>query len=62
MLLLTRRIKESIVIGKDREILIKVLGIHGNQVRLGILADKSVPIFRTELLEEFNEFKETRSK
>ena len=49
MLALTRRIDEVIMIGE--EISIRVLSIHGNQVRLGIEAPKSVPIHRREVFE-----------
>jgi len=53
MLNLTRRPNESIVIttADGQEIKVIVLGVKGNQVRLGIAADKSVEILRTELLE-----------
>lgn len=48
MLLLTRRSNESIVIGNN-EVNITILGIQGNQVRLGIAAIKSIPIHRKEI-------------
>ena len=47
MLILTRRIGESIV--ADNEITFTVLGIKGNQVRIGIDAPKDVPIHRQEI-------------
>lgn len=50
MLILTRRITESVVIGDD-EIKITVLGIKGAQVRLGIVAPKNVSIHREEIYE-----------
>jgi carbon storage regulator len=50
MLILTRRIDESIII--DDDIKIKVLGIRGNQIRIGIEAHDDVVIVREELLEK----------
>lgn len=47
-LCLTRRPSESIYIEPD--ILIEVTGVHGNQVRLTIIAPKTTRIVRTELL------------
>jgi carbon storage regulator len=47
MLVLTRKLNESIIINDD--IRITVVGIRGNHVRLGIEAPDSVPIFREEL-------------
>ena len=49
MLLLTRRVDEVIMIGDD--VAIRVLGIHGNQVRLGIDAPKSVAVHRREVFD-----------
>lgn len=47
MLILTRRIDETIVIGDD--IYITVLGIKGNQVRIGLDAPKTTSIHREEI-------------
>ena len=49
MLILTRRISESIIIGDD--VKITVLGVKGNQVRLGIDAPKDLPVHREEIYE-----------
>jgi carbon storage regulator len=50
MLILTRRIGETLLIGDD--ITIKVVGINGNQVRIGIDAPLDVQVMRSELLKE----------
>ena len=47
MLLLTRRVGESIIIGDD--IVITVLGVKGNNVRIGIDAPKNVSVHREEI-------------
>lgn len=47
MLILTRRIGETIRIG--REVSVTVLGIQGNQIRLGVLAPISVSVHREEI-------------
>ena len=47
MLILTRRIGESVIIGDD--VKLTVLGVKGNQVRLGIDAPKSVSVHREEI-------------
>jgi carbon storage regulator len=47
MLVLSRRLGETLIIGDD--IKITVLGISGNQVRLGIAAPKDVSVHREEV-------------
>lgn len=47
MLALSRKVNESIMIGNDIEI--TILEIKGDQIRIGISAPKSVPIYRKEL-------------
>lgn len=49
MLVLTRKIGESIIIGED--IKITVTDIHGRQVRLGVEAPRDIPIYRMEVYE-----------
>ena len=45
MLVLTRRVNQSVMIGDD--VLITVLEIHGDQVRIGIDAPRSLPLRRS---------------
>lgn len=47
MLILTRRIGESIVIGDD--VFITILGIKGNQIRIGLDAPQSTTVHREEV-------------
>ncbi|MBD9415900.1 carbon storage regulator CsrA [Pseudomonas sp. PDM16] len=52
MLLLTRRISETLVIGEGEQVVrVQVLGIKGNQVRIGIEAPKDVPVHREEIFD-----------
>ncbi len=50
MLVLTRRINESIIIGNN--ITITVLSIQGNQVRIGIEAPRNIDVHREEIFEK----------
>ena len=52
MLILTRRIQESIMIGD--EVTVTILGVKGNQVRVGINAPRSVPVHREEVYERLD--------
>lgn len=47
MLALTRKANESIMIGSDIEV--TILEIRGEQIKLGISAPKSVPVYRKEV-------------
>ena len=49
MLILTRRAGETVMIGSD--VTITVLGVKGNQVRIGINAPKDVAVHREEIFE-----------
>jgi carbon storage regulator len=53
MLALSRRVNESIVIGNDIEI--TVLEVKGDQIKIGITAPKSVPIYRKEIYLQIQE-------
>jgi len=53
MLALSRKLNESIMIGQDVEI--TILEIKGDQVKIGINAPKSVPIFRKEIFRQIKE-------
>lgn len=49
MLILTRRVGETVMIGDD--VMVTVLGVKGNQVRLGVSAPKSIAVHREEIYE-----------
>ena len=54
MLVLARKIEESIVIGEN--IVVKVISVDNGIVKIGIDAPKEVTIMRSELLEEVKEY------
>ena len=49
MLILTRRVGETLMIGD--EVTVTVLGVKGNQVRLGVNAPRTVAVHREEIYE-----------
>lgn len=49
MLILTRRVGETVMIGND--VTVTVLGVKGNQVRVGINAPKNIAVHREEIFE-----------
>lgn len=56
MLILTRRVGESLMIGD--EVSVKVLGVKGNQVRIGVNAPKEVAVHREEIYERIQQEQE----
>ncbi len=59
MLILTRRVGEAVVI--DEEVTVTVLGVKGNQVRIGVNAPKTVSVHREEIFERIKNERNTSS-
>ena len=53
MLILTRRVGESLMIGDD--VNVTVLGVKGNQVRIGVNAPKDVAVHREEIYQRIQQ-------
>ena len=56
MLILTRKVGESVLIGED--ISITVLSVRGNQVKLGVQAPKEVSVHREEIYQRIKQMKD----
>jgi carbon storage regulator len=59
MLILTRRVGETLMIGQ--EVSVTVLGVKGNQVRIGINAPKDVAVHREEIFQRIQKEDEVDS-
>ena len=57
MLILTRKVGESLMVGDD--ITVTVLGVKGNQVRIGINAPRDVAVHREEIYNRIHDGSET---
>lgn len=51
MLIVSRKVNEEVVIGKEGNIVVKVISISRNVIRIGIEAPEDIPILRRELLD-----------
>jgi carbon storage regulator len=60
MLILTRRVGETVMIGN--EVTVTVLGVKGNQVRIGVNAPKDVAVHREEIYERIKREEDTESR
>ncbi len=60
MLILTRRVGETLVVGDD--VTVTVLGVKGNQVRLGVNAPKDVSVHREEIYQRIQNEKRSEAE
>ncbi len=60
MLILTRRVGETLMVGDD--VTVTVLGVKGNQVRIGVNAPKDVSVHREEIYQRIQKEKENNDE
>jgi carbon storage regulator len=60
VLILTRKVGEALMVGED--VTVTVIGLNGNQVRLGIKAPKDVAVHREEIFDRIKQEKADASR